>query len=107
MIMLKMGISDGIRSNSTKMFEARTSEARLNAKTCYWMLTRENELDHFLLVLMKRDDLKCPSAILFSFFFFVIRLHHYAETSSTYYNEEVMREEDQKPAGKIYVHCNL
>ena len=71
------------------------------------MLTRENELDHFLLVLMKRDDLKCPSAILFSFFFFVIRLHHYAETSSTYYNEEVMREEDQKPAGKIYVHCNL
>ena len=35
MIMLKMGISDGIRSNSTKMFEARTSEARLKAKTCY------------------------------------------------------------------------
>ena len=36
------------------------------------MLTRENELDHFLLVLMKRDDLKCPSAILFSFFFFLL-----------------------------------
>ena len=73
------------------------------------MLTRENELDHFLLVLMKRDDLKCPSAILFSFFFFffVIRPHHYAETSSMYYNEEVMREEAQKPAGKIYVICNL
>ena len=72
------------------------------------MLTRENELDHFLLVLMKRDDLKCPSAIVFfSFFFFVFRPHHYAETSSPYYNEEVMREEDQKPAGKIYVHCTL
>ena len=36
------------------------------------MLTRENELDHFLLVLMKRDDLKCPSAILFSFFFLLL-----------------------------------
>ena len=33
-----------------------------------------NELDHFLLVLMKRDDLKCPSAILFSFVFFFLLL---------------------------------
>ena len=71
------------------------------------MLTRENELDHFLLVLMKRDDLKCRSAFFFLFFFFVIRPHHYAETSSTYYNKEVMREEGQTPAGKIYVNCNL
>ena len=86
------------------MFEARTSEARLNAKTCYWVLTRENELDHFFLVLIKRDDLKCRSAV----FFFDIRPHHYAGLQAwLYYDEEVMREEGKKPAEKIYFNSNL
>ena len=61
---------------------------------------------------MKRDDLKCRSAVsflfsFFCFFFFVIRQHYFAETSSAYYEEEVLIEEGQKPAGKFYLNCNL
>ena len=60
---------------------------------------------------MKRDDLKCRSAVSFlfslSFFYFAIRLHYLAETSSAYYEKEVLIEESQKPAGKFYLNCNL
>ena len=66
---------------------------------------------------MKRDDLKCRSADLvfffsfffFSFFFFLLldRTSMLKLQARITIDEEVLKEEGQKPAGKIYVNCNL